>query len=157
MSTKPGGAGLFVLGLDGQVWSKSFDPQNPGPPALGGWQPWFALIPNVFPGASPVTALSTKPGGSSVFVLGLDRQIWSTYFDPLSLGSERYYRAFTNIWHSILQSDRHVTGGFSSVEAAHGNPFDPRPIETCATIAWMCLTIDMLRLTEDARAADELE
>src|SRR5262249_37718299 len=48
-------------------------------------------------------------------------------------------------------------GGFSSREEAVGNPFDPRPIETCATIGWMALCVDMLRLTEHARAADELE
>ena len=70
---------------------------------------------------------------------------------------ERYRRALTQIWWSIVANDRHVTGGFSSQEEAVGNSFDPRPIETCATIGWMALTVDMLRLTEESRAADELE
>ena len=157
ITTKPSGTSLFILGLDGQVWSKFFDPQNLGPPSLGGWQPWFALLPYAFPANTPTTALSTKPSGTSVFITGLDRQVWSTFFDPQNLAGDRYLRAFTDIWQSILVNDRHITGGFTSAEAAHGNPFDPRPIETCATVAWMCLTLDMLRLTGDSRAADELE
>jgi DUF1680 family protein len=72
-------------------------------------------------------------------------------------GEEKYRRAFQQIWHSIRDRDRHNTGGFSSLEEATGNPYDPRPIETCATIAWMALTLDMLRMTADSRVADELE
>ena len=70
---------------------------------------------------------------------------------------ERYRAAFTQTWWSIRTRDRHATGGFTSGEAATGSPYDPRYIETCGTVAWMALTIDMLRMTGDARAGDELE
>ena len=72
-------------------------------------------------------------------------------------GEKKFYDAFTHIWYSILKGDRHNTGGFTSGEAAKGNPYLPDPIETCCTVAWIDMSIAMLRLTGDARIADELE
>jgi len=72
-------------------------------------------------------------------------------------GQAKYRRAFETIWWSIVEGDRHNNGGFSSGEQACGDPYAEGAIETCCTIAWMALTQDMLRMSGDARAADELE
>jgi hypothetical protein len=72
-------------------------------------------------------------------------------------GDAKYRAAYEWIWWSILKGDRHNTGGFSSGEAAVGNPYDPRAIETCCTIAWVALSVDMLRMTGNSLVADEIE
>jgi uncharacterized protein len=73
-------------------------------------------------------------------------------------GEERYRKAFENTWWSIVRTDRHNTGGFSSGEKAVGNPYDnAAPIETCGTIAWMAVSVDMLKITGNSIIADEIE
>ena len=72
-------------------------------------------------------------------------------------GEEKYRRAFEHIWWSIDKLDRHNNGGFSSGEQAQGNPYHKGAIETCCTIAWCALSVEMLRLTENSIVADELE
>lgn len=72
-------------------------------------------------------------------------------------GNEDYKKSFENIWRSIARFDRHNTGGFSTFEQAIGDPYTPGAIETCCTIAWAALTLDMLLLTGDSTVADELE
>jgi hypothetical protein len=82
LSTGPNATNLFVVGLDnegkggGRVYSKFFpDPVHPRD-----WSDWFPLGDNVFPVGAPVTALSLAPGASSLYVVGLDGQMWSNFF-----------------------------------------------------------------------------
>jgi uncharacterized protein len=72
-------------------------------------------------------------------------------------GDEKYKKAFSHIWHDVLQGDRHNTGGWTSGEGIQNNPYNKGAIETCCTVAWIAVTIDMLRLTGDSKIADELE
>ncbi len=90
ISTKEGGTSLFIVGKEGQVWSKYFDPSNPGPRELGGWSPWFALgpRPNTFPSGTVVSALSTRPGGTSLFAVDKDGQVLSSYFPDSTKGGQ---------------------------------------------------------------------
>jgi len=72
-------------------------------------------------------------------------------------GGDDYRTAFSRLWWSMLEGDRHNNGGFSSGERATGNPYDIYAIETCCTVAWTAMTLDMLRLEGDSIIADELE
>lgn len=70
---------------------------------------------------------------------------------------EQYRQAAVSLWRSIRDSDRHPSGAFSTHERACGSPYELGSIETCCSVAWLALTIDVLRLTGDATVADELE
>lgn len=72
-------------------------------------------------------------------------------------GDPRYRTALENAWWGIVRSDRHNNGGFSTRERAVGNPYAQGPIETCCTIAWLALGVEMLRVTGNPVVADELE
>jgi DUF1680 family protein len=72
-------------------------------------------------------------------------------------GGDDYKPAFSRLWWSMVEGDRHNHGGFTSAEMAIGDPYDIGPIETCCTVAWTAMTFDMLRLTGDSVIADELE
>ncbi len=72
-------------------------------------------------------------------------------------GEQAYLDAFEHIWWSIVKTDRHNTGGFSTHEQAIGNPYAAGPIETCCTVAWIGMGVSYLRLSKNAYVADELE
>ena len=72
-------------------------------------------------------------------------------------GKKHYLQALKNIWNSIVKFDRHNNGGFSSGEKATGNPYDFGAIESCCTIAWIALSVEMIKLTLNSKVADEIE
>jgi DUF1680 family protein len=83
-------------------------------------------------------------------VMGVVELYWLT-------GREEYRQAFEGIWWSLVKLERHNNGGFSSDEWARGNPYHQGTIETCCTIAWVALCVEMLRLTGNSVIADEIE
>lgn len=72
-------------------------------------------------------------------------------------GDTRYAEAFENLWRGIARWDLHNAGSFTTGEQATGNPYADGAIETCCTVAWMALTVDMLRLRGSSLVADELD
>ncbi len=72
-------------------------------------------------------------------------------------GDEQYKKAFEHIWRSGVQGDRHNTGGVTSGEGFKGTPYHGEAIETCCTVAWLAMSLDMLRMTGDSTVADEIE
>jgi len=72
-------------------------------------------------------------------------------------GEDHLRQAFEHIWWSIVKLDRHNNGGFTSGERAQGNPYHQGAIETCCTVAWVAMSVEMLRLTGNSIVADEIE
>lgn len=92
-----------------------------------------------------------KPRWESLHpIMALAELYWIT-------GEDHYREAFERIWWSIVKLDRHNNGGFSSGEQATGNPYHLAAIESCCTIAWMAMSVEMLKLTGNPIVADELE
>jgi DUF1680 family protein len=112
------------------------------------------------------------PGGGDYFRVGLSGKAfyqspkprWESLHPIMGLaelhritGNNDYRKSFEQLWWTIAQYDRHNNGGFSSGEQAQGNPYHGGAIETCCTIAWMALSVEMLRTSGNSLVADELE
>jgi DUF1680 family protein len=92
-----------------------------------------------------------KPRWESLHpIMALAELYWIT-------GNADFRTAFENIWWSMLETDRHNNGGFTSREAVRGNPYDQRSIETCSTVAWIAMSVEMIKLTGSSIIADEIE
>jgi len=72
-------------------------------------------------------------------------------------GDHKYLSAVTQITRSILKTDIHNTGGFSTNEQAIGNPFSYGAIETCCVVAYNALATEVYCLTLDPVFTDFLE
>lgn len=72
-------------------------------------------------------------------------------------GQPDYLKAAQQIFNSLMRTDVHNTGGFSTGEQAIGNPFENGPIELCCTIACNALGCELFLRTGDLRIADFLE
>lgn len=72
-------------------------------------------------------------------------------------GDDSYKEALLHWWDSIMRTDVHNAGSFSTGEGAIGTPFKPGAIETCCTVAWMAYSVECLRVSGDSQIADALE
>ena len=92
-----------------------------------------------------------KPRWESLHpIMGLAELYWIT-------GNKNYRKAFQHLWQSMVTFDRHNNGGFTSGEQATGNPYDRGAIETCCTVAWLAMSVEMLKMTGSSLVADEME
>jgi len=75
-------------------------------------------------------------------------------------GDEKILAACLNAWQDIVEKRLYLTGASSYYEVFHGD-FDLPNIsnvgETCATVTWLQFNAQLLRLTGEARFADQLE
>lgn len=94
---------------------------------------------------------SPKPRWESLhIILGVAEMYRAT-------GAERYRLASEQIFRSILKTDIHNTGAFSTDEQAVGTPFKKGNIELCCVIAYNAFACEMLKITGDPNIADFLE
>ncbi len=77
-------------------------------------------------------------------------------------GNETYKRAVENTWQNILETEINIVGSGASTETWFGGKaVQHTPInhyqETCVTVTWLKLSEQLLRLTGEAKYADEVE
>ena len=72
-------------------------------------------------------------------------------------GYREYYDVMSAVWESVLKTDIHNDGGFTTNEGAQGDPYMNGVIETCCTVAWMAFSNEYLKYSKSVRVADEIE
>lgn len=72
-------------------------------------------------------------------------------------GEESYIRSFGRLWWSITELDCHNTLGFSTNESAQGNSYGFGSIETCCSIAFNAMSVEMLKSKGCSTTADIIE
>lgn len=89
---------------------------------------------------------------------------WENVHALLALGvlfritkKAEYYTAMEQIYWSLLKTEVHNTGGFSTNEIICGDPYNQGIIETCCSTAWQAFSSDFLKLSKNSLVADELE
>lgn len=94
---------------------------------------------------------SSKPRWEAIHtVLGIAEMYHAT-------GDEMYKNCASQIAHSILRTDVHNTGGFSTGEMAIGTPFYDWGIETCCSVAYNAYTSLVYTITGDTVLLDQME
>ncbi len=69
-------------------------------------------------------------------------------------GDKKYLDSIRQIVYSILKTDVHNTGAFSTNERAIGNPFEKGRIETCCVVAFNALVTELNELEPSVHLAD---
>lgn len=72
-------------------------------------------------------------------------------------GEEKYKDCAARLFYSMLKTDVHNTGAFSTDEMAVGTPFKRGNVELCCAVAFDALAWEVLSLTNDSAIADHLE
>lgn len=72
-------------------------------------------------------------------------------------GDENYLKSIEFTVNSIMKTDCHNTGGFSTKEQAIGNPYTFGPIETCCVVAFDALIKECYKINQKVEYIDLLE
>ena len=62
-------------------------------------------------------------------------------------GQKDLSTAYQQIWWSLCEYERHNQGGMMSGEQARGDPYNTASEETCCTVTWGAMCVEMLKLT----------
>jgi hypothetical protein len=74
-----------------------------------------------------------------VSIMGLAQMFWVT-------GNSDYSTAYQQIWWSLCECERHNHGGIMSGEQATGSPYNTGSVETCCTVTWAAMCVEMLKV-----------